>query len=215
MFEKIKKAFKNATSESSSFDASRFGDELALTTEWTPCKRGGTNFKTHKLVEVRYDRMEFKTSTGMLLFSGIFTLVGVIMFIIPLFIDAQGGELFFLPLMGLIFGGVGGWLYYSSTTPTIFDKTVGMYWKTRKTPDFYRQDADSDKKVRLSDIHAIQLLSEYVKSDKGGYYSYELNLVLKSGKRLNVVDHGKRSVILEDAEKLSRFLNVPVWDGTS
>jgi hypothetical protein len=73
---------------------------------------------------------------------------------------------------------------------------------------------------RLSDIHAIQLLQEYVSTSSSSgsssrYYSYELNLVLKDGNRLNVVDHGKLSLIRTDAEQLGQFLNVPVWDATS
>ncbi len=42
-----------------------------------------------------------------------------------------------------------------------------------------------------------------------------VGLVLKNGKRLNVVDHGKRSLLVRDARKLASFLNVPVWDATS
>ena len=42
--------------------------------------------------------------------------------------------------------------------------------------------------------------------------SYELNLVLQDGERLNVVDHGSFDVLREDAAKLGEFLGVPVWD---
>ena len=55
-------------------------------------------------------------------------------------------------------------------------------------------------------------------SSSGGssrYYSYELNLVLKDGTRLNVVDHGGKSLLNANAETLAQFLNVPVWDATS
>ena len=212
MFKKIKEAIKKAAEGPAPFDASRFGDELALQTEWTPCKPGGTNFKSHQLVEVRYDRMEFKASTGMVLFSSLFIAVGGLMILIPLIAGEDGGAIAFLSLMGLLFGGVGAWVLYSSTVPTVFDKTIGMFWKTRKTPDFYSHHADTKDQVRLNNIYAIQLIAEYIRGDKQGYYSYELNLVMNDGKRINVVDHGKKSVILKDAETLSRFLNKPVWN---
>jgi hypothetical protein len=64
----------------------------------------------------------------------------------------------------------------------------------------------------LEDIHAIQLLSEYVRRSKSSYYSYELNLVLNDGKRLIVVDHGNLTRLQEDAKKLLEFLGKPVWD---
>jgi hypothetical protein len=34
------------------------------------------------------------------------------------------------------------------------------------------------------------------------------------GTRINVVDHGKVSAIRADAERLGRFIGVPVWDAT-
>ena len=49
--------------------------------------------------------------------------------------------------------------------------------------------------------------------DKSSYYSYELNLVLEDGARLNVVDHGDLKALQADAEILSEYLQVPVWDG--
>jgi hypothetical protein len=41
--------------------------------------------------------------------------------------------------------------------------------------------------------------------------SYELNLVLKDGRRINVVDHGGADKIRTDAATLADFLGVPVW----
>ena len=69
-----------------------------------------------------------------------------------------------------------------------------------------------DEYCALETIHALQLISEWVSSDDGGYHSFELNLILKDGGRLNVVDHGGQDRIREDAKVLSDFLNVPVWD---
>ena len=66
--------------------------------------------------------------------------------------------------------------------------------------------------TKLDDIHAIQLISEYISGKKSSYYSYELNLVLKDASRINVIDHGNDSTISSNAKVLSRFLDVPVWD---
>jgi hypothetical protein len=41
-----------------------------------------------------------------------------------------------------------------------------------------------------------------------------LNLILKSGGRINVVDHGNIEKLKEDAQILSSFLSKPVWDST-
>jgi hypothetical protein len=60
----------------------------------------------------------------------------------------------------------------------------------------------------------LQLIREYISSAKSSYYSYEINLVIEEGKRVNVVDHGNLEQIRKDAGTLSRFLGCPVWDAT-
>lgn len=42
--------------------------------------------------------------------------------------------------------------------------------------------------------------------------TYELNIVLKSGIRVNIIDHSDAAVIREEASTLATFLTVPVWD---
>ena len=54
-------------------------------------------------------------------------------------------------------------------------------------------------------------ISEYC-GGKSSYYSYELNLVLSDGTRLNIVDHGDLRRVRRDGATLARFLGVPLWD---
>ncbi len=51
-----------------------------------------------------------------------------------------------------------------------------------------------------------------VSGNKSSYYSYELNLVLNDGSRINVVDHGNLKRLRSDTQTLSQFLGKPVWD---
>ena len=66
--------------------------------------------------------------------------------------------------------------------------------------------------AKLDSIHALQLISEYCRGNKSSYYSYELNLVMEDGSRMNVVDHGNQAKLREDAQTLSTFLDKPAWD---
>ncbi|RWX50781.1 hypothetical protein VU01_12641, partial [Candidatus Electrothrix marina] len=50
--------------------------------------------------------------------------------------------------------------------------------------------------------------------NKSSYCSYEINLVLQDGSRINVVDHGKKNRIREDAHALAEFLGKPLWDAS-
>lgn len=215
MLEKLKKWAKKQT-EIQPFDTTVFGDPLADQTDWVPLKRGGSNFHTHHLVESGANRVEFRPTRGAKLFALIFIITGISLPI--LFITTQSETLSFyelggILLFGLIFAGVGSALWIFMGKPRVFDKLHGMYWIGHKEPDYGYKVANELNKnqARLSDIHAIQLIREYVRSDKSSYYSYEMNLILKSGERLNVVDHGKKSEIISDSRILSDFLNVPVW----
>ena len=60
----------------------------------------------------------------------------------------------------------------------------------------------------------MQLVSEYCRGNKSSFYSYELNLVLANGRRINVVDHGNIESLQKDARTLAAFLDIPVWDAT-
>ena len=55
------------------------------------------------------------------------------------------------------------------------------------------------------------MVSEYC-SGETSFYSYELNLVLADGSRVNVVDHGNLPRIRRDAAMLAGFLGVPLGD---
>ena len=41
----------------------------------------------------------------------------------------------------------------------------------------------------------------------------EIGNALQDASRLNVIDHGNRKKLLEDAEQLASYLGVPIWDG--
>lgn len=218
MLKKLMESLKNLGTRGPAFDPARFNDPIAMQTEWRPLRSGGSNFKTHKLVEVNYHRLEFKATVFARIFCMIFLLVGLAVFFFfgLKTIDWQEFSVqiedIFPLIFGLIFAIVGGVLLYFSTKPIVFDKTYGYYWKGRKEPSQTYDQSVKKTSAPLSDIHALQIISERVSSSKSTYYSYELNLILHDGSRLNVIDHGKLSSIREDAQKLASFLGVPVWD---
>ena len=217
MLKKLVEKLKSL-SEREPLDTSRFGDPLAQQTDWSPLKGGGTNFKTHTLKQVHAQRMEFRCSIGMLLFGGIFFLIGVGVLagcVIGFFNrqpDTDWKIFLFLPLFGLIFGAVGFFMLRGAMVPRVFDLSQGYYCRDRKKPEHSFDTSEITDHVRLDEIHALQLISEYCRGDKSSYYSYELNLVLKDGSRINVTDHGGRSAIQQDAQTLSNFLGKPLWN---
>jgi len=217
----IKKLKIKLSRENVSFDPSQFNDPVATKTEWTPAKRGGAGFKTHNLVQVNMNRMKFTSSLGAKIFYSIFLIAGLgIMFSFTFQQTDQRNldftfENFFPILFGFIFAAIGGSLLYFGTKPIVFEKSNGYFWKGRKNPETVYNINEIKDCVKLKDIHALQIISEFVRSSKSSYYSYELNLVLNDASRINVIDHGNLKKIRKDALKLSQFLDKPLWDATS
>ena len=215
----LKKVFKRIQSSLESKvkypSLESFDDPLALKIEWTPLVKGGANFVTHKLKLLSPSVVEFKASFGYKAFSLLFLIVGLLLFFWAIFNYTKSdlGDLwiFFLLIIGVGFSLSGMYLFRTATLKIIFDKDQGFFWKSRFGPREV-PNKDSIKVLqRLSDIHALQIISEEVSSTEHNYESYELNLVLRSGERINLVDHGGYDQIVVDSILLGEFLSIPVW----
>ncbi len=183
----------------------------------SPLKPGGSNFKTHLLVEKSPSKYLFKPSIGGALFSLLFPLLGLGFVIYHLVSDS--GQFsspsytnFVTLTIGLSFIIIGIVMCYYMFKPRVFDKKIGYYYKGYK---FQPQRIDLKNQLQLSSILALQIIGETVTDNDGSYGSFELNLVLNGGSRRNVVDHGNLRSIIDDAHILSEFLDVPIWHAKS
>lgn len=187
-------------------DPARFGDPVALKTSWEP-GWDGSNVCTHRLVKVGPDKMMFRLTTQLKVIYSVLLLSGIIILLYAL----SGHLSAFSLCLGLAFVLLGICLWHFNTPPIVFDKSRGMFLKGR-TKSGQLPDPDNPKNmIDLDSVHALQLISKFVASKKS-YYAHELNLVLKNGKRLTVLSHTYKSRIRQDAQELSGFLNIPVWD---
>jgi len=220
MLKKLSDTLRKLTRESVRTDPSKFNDSIAMQTRWTPQKGGGASFKTHRLVNVSAYRIEFRSSAGAKIFYSIFLLSGLgIMFIFLKDPVSNGSfaielDILFPMLIGLLFALVGGFLFFRGSVPIVFDKSNGYFLRGRKNPSRVYDQTKIKSLISLQNIHALQIISEHISSNKSSYYSYEINLVLKDASRVNVIDHGNLDRIREDAKTLSDFLGKPVWDAT-
>ncbi len=190
-------------------------DPVAHKTKWEPAKPGGANFKTQKL-EQEGGVFKVTPTAGHRIFSLIFLIPGLIAVVIgcPWSIaKGEWGTGFFFLLWGVMFGGAGAFMWWAQKPFTI-DPLRGVYYRGKMDMSA-PATLDPTKRGSTHDIHAIQLLSERVRSSSSSgssaYRSYELNLVLKDGERVNVMDHGKEKAIEEAAQVIAGALNVPVW----
>ena len=201
-------------------DPGRFNDPVAKQTEWGPLKRGGANFRTHKLVQADANRLEFQPTVMTRVFSLIFVLVGLFV-LVPFAFDfekfssdfSENPIILTVFIIPIVFPIVGLVFYFTMGKKRVFDRSYNLYYKG-KVPIGPMDPSQIKDAVQLGEIHALQIIPERVTSKNGSYRSYELNLILKDGRRINVVDHGNRNKLLEDANTLAQFLGVPVWDAS-
>ncbi len=190
-------------------------DPVASKTSWEPLKAGGSNFKSQKMSVYR-DKIVVDKSAATIFFCLIFILAGI--FVVMLYANlgfenlGVNNDVINNPLVllvGLVFAGAGFFALISYKKMT-FEKLSGSYYRGKNLKQFDRSTNKMNQGM-LSDIHAIQLIRERISSDKSIYTSYEINLVLKNGERVNVMDHGSWSDIERSAKDLAGFLGVPIW----
>ena len=215
---RLKQKLKDWQSTQPPFDPSTLNDPLALEVAWGPANPGGANFATHKLVQRAPGVLAFRVSHFATFFCGIFVVIGLGVAIGTGLENLQGEQthpvaMVMGPLMGLVFISVGLLFRYFWGKPRVFDRSAGIYYKGYRKPNLLAPRGQKKPAfVYLDEIHALQIVSEVVRGDKSTYTSYELNLVLKDATRVNVVDHGNKKVLREDAERLAQALGKVIWD---
>ncbi len=225
MKERLKKFIQSRT-----FDPSTIGDDLALKTEWKVMHRGGTNFRTHKLEQDHLNLAVFRPTIQVKLFTLLFYGVGIAIFIFWYRSIYEPGmemeaENLIPAFMAVLFPGIATVFYFLKSKSVFFDKLTGSYWTGRGSkPDQHSDSKSMAGGASLDEIYALQLLKTYSRNKtrgshgrgtrNRGHFVYELNLVLNDSSRYHVVAHGSEKKMKEDAEKLSEFLEVPVWDAT-
>jgi hypothetical protein len=191
-----------------------FDDPMVQQTDWHPARRGGTNVRSRKLHRSGPERLTFRPALQAFMFPAALLAGGVAILVYQPFGDIEP------PWMETAFGvaalaGALLWTYRISK-PTVLDRQLGFCWSGWSVPGSAEAARDRKDGAVLDEVHAIQVIPERVSGSEGGrgYHSYEINLVLEDGSRLNLVDHSKQRIIRDDAQTLGEFLQVPVWDAS-
>jgi hypothetical protein len=203
-------------------DASSFSDSLAQQTAWDPLSKTGAANRGHWPVLVNSGRLEFRPTLATKLTYLVFFSLGGGLAVAALIMPTLNATAFALLFVGLCIGCASLLMLHRTATPIVFDKRSGLFWKGRqaseKGPPHKTGNPDHPlPHAKLDDIHALQIIAKY-SSENSFSYSYltqELNLVLKDGKRMHVVDATSLDQIRKDARTLSLFLEKPLWDGTT
>ena len=164
------------------------------------------------------NRIEYRASAWAKFYGSVSILAGVGMIAFILNSEESTNIIFSIIVSVSVCWGI--YSLYTSSEPMVFDKINGVFLKGRGEIQSFEENQAESKHIKLKDIYAIQLISEYVlepsgfnDADDDTYHSYEINLVLKNSRRINVIDHGDGFQVLADAKELSNFLGVPIWNG--
>lgn len=185
-------------------------NKILASLEWTPVSGNSSSFCSHKLVRNTSHLLEFVPTKIAKAFYLLFFILPSI-FLIMLTIAALQLA---APVFSLLFGilGVIPFFYFgfflkeSINSPRIFDLSKGEYYAIEKG----LITAEKEIRENIRSIQALQILKKEVSDSENDYTSYELNLVFENGRRLNVMSHGGQKQLKEDAELLSKTLNIPV-----
>ena len=176
-------------------DLNTFNDPLVFSIDWTPLSGG--SFNTHRIKKestFTKDRLILRATLASYIFYLIFTAINILV----IFGSRYNFSFYtFIPITLSILGCY--FIRDLKKYDIIFDKNLGTYKKFKK--DYL-----------ISEIHAIQLIREYVRTANSSYYSYQLNLVLHNSERIIVTEKDSLKIIREDAVKLAKFIDVPIWD---
>lgn len=209
--------------KSRQFDPKSIDDPLAAGTEWTFIAEECTDHRSFKLLKINPNRYELKP---------IYVGCSVVVLLTPVILIS----FFTLPFLFSMFFGL-TWLHctasiisfailllflyvYSSVPksflkqkrPIIFDLQVGDAWKGKKPCLKHESREKLERAVEIENIHAIQIVSEKEGLQPPRYYSHEINLVLKDGKRANVIHQKHLGRLRKHACELADWLDVPIWD---
>lgn len=187
------------------FDPSRFGDAVAMQTQWVPMSSGGANFDTHKLIAVNEYRIEFRALPTTYIFFALMTILVAIIIASSINSGDTDACLFLFPIVFFC-------SFCDHSSQSVFDKRKMLFWKGNAEYDFY-VDSHFDKNAKLNNVYAIQLIYKIIEHDDGpDYDNYELNIVLEDSRRIHVVSYAKKDKVRQDASVLARFLDKPIWD---
>ena len=170
----------------------QFSDSIS----WTPLVRGGHNYLAHELIIENEHKISIRATRKHILALSFF--VGFCFFLLVV----MSGLINLIAFAFFAYGCKR--LHDAKKYNKTFDRLTGQYTDNK---------IDTTKmanKILLSDIKGLQIIDEKCYTQNSRYVSYEINLVLSDGKRINVMDHANKESILDDAEILAEFLNIPI-----
>ena len=217
---------KNDSVNSSAKDIQKYlntNDAVVIKTKWTPLIGGGRSYKSHKVIKVNENKLVFKTTARVALFYIFLSANGLFVLLLTFFGSGRGNLVVGVFLgIGLIALGV--FLLMRSRKIMTFDRRLKAFYKGKVDAENLLNPNLLEGYISLKKLHAVQIIKEHIEGNishedglsmddkRNNFFSYEINLIMDDGKRVNVVDHGNIKSIYIQATAIANLFDVPVWD---
>jgi len=182
---------------------------IAQQISWQPIKKNGTPL-TNMVLESIEGTLELHLNIVSRLFYFSFIILGLIFISYATFelLSYQFQSTLWSVLLGFTLTGVGIYMFSKQAVPRIFDKDKNIYFKEN-------ENLEREDETALNDIQALQVISYTEENEDKKEQQAELNLVLNNGERVYVCSYDADDYerVKKDAEKISQYINKPVWKG--
>ncbi|ASJ75379.1 hypothetical protein [Granulosicoccus antarcticus] len=163
----------------------------------------GPKFRSHTII-FNENVADLKPTISSLLFCVIYIVVGLFLLLLAVIVYVKNHQLdftIFLGAFGIAILTFGITLVMPFVKQVTFDKNRGSFRN------------NIDRKVELGNIVSLQILDKVITSKNGlNYPCYELNMLTKNGRRINILNHNDLVQLKSDSEKLADFLSVELID---
>ena len=163
----------------------------------------GPKFRSHRVI---FDNnvADLKPTVSSLLFCFVYIVVGLFLLTLAAIVYFKNNQIdfaIFLGGFGIAILTFGITLVMPFVKQVTFDKNRGSFKN------------NIDRAVKIENIVSLQILNKMITSKHGiSYPCYELNLLTKNGRRINILNHNDLVQLTIDAEKLAEFLSVELFD---
>lgn len=163
----------------------------------------GPKFRSHTIVFTD-EKAHLKPTWSALIFCLIYVVVGLFLLGLAAAVyrnNQQVDLVIFLSVVGTSIATFGMTLLQPFLKNISFNKTTGVFTN------------HSERSLKLKNITSLQITNKMITSKHGiSYPCYELNVLTKYGRRMNILNHNDLQQMEIDAEQLSLFLDVELLD---
>ena len=165
--------------------------------------KNGPKFRSHTII-FEEKKAYLKPTMSAMMFCLIYVLVGVFLLGLAAYIyigSRQVDLVIFLCVFGAAIATFGLILLEPFMKYSAFDKGTDEF------------SNNADRPIKLANITSLQITNKVITSKHGlSYPCYELNVLTKYGRRLNILNHNDLGQMEADGEKLGEFLGVELLD---